>query len=284
MYSKFKYWIVNPSDMIFMLIYIISLFVISIVLAVFSSKSIFKYDDSAIKRNKIIFSSIAMFFLVFAVLNSLFTKKVEKYFHTKDIAYLMIEAPVLVSMKKYKPEQYKSIQKEVDNPLSEGKSKKEIVGLIKTNITKIALEQFPYTQDSIIIDYTELMIEQIKLLQYLPNDICFKFITQDIQGEDITSYLSEEIHNKEFLIFDEIIKSSNLSLELPSEYVALSIGEPVYQKIDAKYEGGLAMFDNPNSPNVDRQTLCDMSIDLYSEILKLPKQDAATVLRWLFGS
>ena len=41
----------------------------------------------------------------------------------------------------------------------------------------------------------------------------------------------------------------------------------------------LQMFTNPTAPDADREKICDMSIDMYTQILTLSPKDAGAILR-----
>ena len=50
------------------------------------------------------------------------------------------------------------------------------------------------------------------------------------------------------------------------------------------YGDDVQMLANPESPNIDRQKVCQMAIKFYGEILLLPQDKAARILRMMLGS
>jgi hypothetical protein len=59
--------------------------------------------------------------------------------------------------------------------------------------------------------------------------------------------------------------------------------EPVYDRLRARYGEHLALLQRAETPDVDRQKVCQMTTDLYNEIIQLPEQEAAGALRHLLA-
>jgi hypothetical protein len=57
-----------------------------------------------------------------------------------------------------------------------------------------------------------------------------------------------------------------------------------YERLRARYAEHLTILQQPEAPGVDRARVCQMTLDLFTDITQLPEPQAAGALRHLLGS
>ncbi|MFK8013330.1 MAG: hypothetical protein AB8B80_14920 [Marinicellaceae bacterium] len=261
-----------------MIYFIIFQFVISSALSVLLARIIFEHDITITKRNKIILTSIALFFLIFAIISSQITPKASKFFFMKDMENAMIKNPMFVGIKDYDTKLYQSILDDFSASFDQGVTKEDML----SNISKITWNLFesklPSADDDLILKYTELTIKKVKHLQSNNDDSCFEILFPT-QAKSTDNLITQDLIDEEVAIFNQLLKRPKRQNKTLEDNEFINLMSPIYMQLKQKFPDELVMLDNPQSANVNKTRICDLLIEMYVEILKLPSQDAASVLR-----
>lgn len=102
-------------------------------------------------------------------------------------------------------------------------------------------------------------------------------------GVNTTKILPKELQERDLDSVNRLFQASTGELITPQNQEYESKLDNIVQQMQQQYGDDLQMFTNLTSPNVDREKVCDMAIDMYSEILKLPPNDAGAILRSMLG-
>ncbi|MCB5329528.1 hypothetical protein LH411_23050, partial [Yersinia intermedia] len=76
-----------------------------------------------------------------------------------------------------------------------------------------------------------------------------------------------------------LFKASTGEFVKPTDQEHESKLKAIVQRMEQQYGNDLQMFTNPTAPDADREKICDMSIDMYTQILTLSPKDAGAILR-----
>jgi hypothetical protein len=267
-----------------MIFFIIFQFIISISLAIFLSRKIFEYDNSIIRRNKIILTSIALFLLIFAVISSQVTPKVGKYFFMKEIEKAMMKNPMFIGIKDYDAKLYQGILDEASDSFDKGTVKKEMIANISTITGNLLLSKLPIADDDLIIEYTKLTIKKVKYLQSHTAGSCFNVLFPKPGTGFDNKLLTQDFVKTEVDIFNKLLKRPKRKNKILDELGLFELIGPVYIKLEKIYPKEILNLENPYSPDVNKEKFCDLVIDLYTDIIKLPENDAGSVLRTMLAA
>mgnify|MGYP000731026612 CR=1 FL=1 len=127
-----------------------------------------------------------------------------------------------------------------------------------------------------------LTIKKVKHLQTMPNDTCFNLLFPSSNEVIDNNLFDQDLINKEVEIFNKLLKAPSLRKILSEDELFLLIG-PIYIKLNETYESELISLENPNNTNINKAKTCDLIVELYTEIMKLPTEDAGAVLRTMFA-
>lgn len=210
---------------------------------------------------------------------ALFPNKIEN-----DIASALEQIPVYSSIKKYEPETYNSMIETYIDATRKSLSKQKTIDLMRSKLRTVVISRLKDASDEAIVTYMGVIVEEIKELETMRNDLCFKYLFPEVAG-GINAYkiFSSSMQQKDLAALDEIIKTSNTERPVPTEGEIMPLLQPIFASLYEKYGDDVAMLDNPKGDNVDRLKICSITKDLYIQLLELPKEQSAITLRWMFS-
>jgi|GEM_PF-6950925 len=130
-------------------------------------------------------------------------------------------------------------------------------------------------------DYATTTVAVLKKFQAKDPLRCFQFLHPGVAG---AATPTDEEGRRD--LYDLMVRLVTNAPDVPpSEQAedAADLLEGVTATLAERYGDGLQALATPEAPDVDRAQVCAMTIDLYAEILTLPDEDAARVLRSMFA-
>jgi hypothetical protein len=104
-------------------------------------------------------------------------------------------------------------------------------------------------------------------------------------GDDISLYTREITRDREFALLELVLRTYETENSVPTEEDVWPDLEPIFFKLfDAYSEADVSAHFDDGTPVSDQELTCDISMSLYSEILKLRQKNAANVLRWILDA
>jgi hypothetical protein len=227
---------------------------------------------------------VVLFVIFYTLSNQYILPGLNTYKTKAEIESAFENIPAFNSIKKYEPETYQTLVKSMIEASSKGYSQQQAIDLARSQISGLIKSRLPHAADEAIVNYMNVMVTEMVELQAQGNGLCYKFLFPQVGGGvDGRKVFSEEIQKKDLMALDEIIKTSNAKKVIPSENEVMPHIEPVFGSLYSKFGDDVSIIDNPTVGDVDREKLCTITIELYSEIIKLPQEQAASALRWMFG-
>ncbi len=228
---------------------------------------------------------VVILFVVFNLLSKQFIlPEINAYKAKSDIESSFENVPAFASIKKYDPEIYKKLLLSLTEASDKGYSRQEAIDLVRTQLTGLVVSRLPHASDEAIISYLSVMVEEMGELQSQGEDLCFKFLFPQVAGGiDGQKLFSQKTQKKNLAALDEIIKTSNLKRPLPAEKDVMPFIEPVFVNLFQKYGDDISMIESPLASNIDKTKVCNITKNLYKQIIELPIEQAAPTLRWMFN-
>ena len=265
-----------------MLFFVILQFIISVAIAVFLARKVFEYDSTITKRNKIFLTSTALFFLIFAAFSYTLTPKVSKYFFMRDIDNAMMKNPMFVGIKDYDAKLYQSILDEASNSFDKGETKDDMFSNIYKITQNLLESKLPTADDDLIIDYTEFTMKKVKYFLSQNNESCFQVLFPNPEATIDTS-IPQDLIDQEVVIFNKMLKKPKRDNKTLDEMEFINLVKPIYIKLEQSYPEELIILENPHNPNINKVKACELVVEMYTEIIKLPTEDAGSVLRTMLA-
>lgn len=202
------------------------------------------------------------------------------------IERLFEEYPVFQTLKQQEPALYTQL---IDNFLQskkEGHSEQQLIDEMKQIVSSLIEQRIRHAPDKDVIDYMNIILEELRYYQANNRSeyLCFKTLFPQVSGGvNATKTLPKELQLRDLDSINRLFKASSGGVINPENQDYESKLNTIVTRMQQQYGDDLQMFSNPASPNADREKVCDMSIDMYSQILKLPPSDAGAILRSMLG-
>jgi hypothetical protein len=185
------------------------------------------------------------------------------------------------------PQTYATILEKFQDGFQRGKSFAEIRSEISPLVLNVFGTALPYTSDDNLFLFAKFAIKILSAYNKEDPSACYFYANPEKATSDILVRMAnkyKELANEEQQIKSRIIRSySGKNIPIPSEQnVSRSLGS-VFAAIEAR-KIDLDVFTDDNIPFDKYYTYCVGRISLYEGTLRLPKKDAATLIRYLFGS
>lgn len=194
--------------------------------------------------------------------------------------------PVFQTLKKKEPTLYTQL---IDNFLKskkEGHSEQQLIDEMKQSVAELTMQRIQHAPDKNVIDYMNIILDELRYYQAnnRSEHLCFKALFPQVSGGvNATKVLPKELLMRDLDSVNSLFTSSTGGLIKPENQEYENKLNAIVGKMQQQYGHDLQMFVNPAAPEVDREKICDMAIDMYSQILKLPANDAGAILRSMLG-
>lgn len=185
------------------------------------------------------------------------------------------------ALKQYDAPTYRSILTELNLLVREGKTQQEVFVTVRGIIEPLVLKRIPEASDEAAARYMTAMLAEMKELYAGGGDLCYRFLFP-VKGQalELPKYISEAARKEDAAALGEVLRSASASPQTPP---LASEVEPILRAavtpIAERYGNDLAMLQNPGAPGVDKSRLCEITINLYGRILKLPPDQSGKVIR-----
>ncbi|MGV8925564.1 MAG: hypothetical protein ACOH2G_07785 [Ewingella sp.] len=207
---------------------------------------------------------------------------------TQEIDQTLSALPIYSTIKAQEPALYSQIRSNILRLKKEGKSQQEAIDTVKPMVSDLLSRRINTAPDVNVIAAMKVSLEEMLALQARNDGSCFKFLYPQINGGINTAQvLSPELFKKDLDTMNTLLLASGSGQTAQPTVVsgekAKALMAPVRQALQDKYGDKLQMFNELSAENVDHAKVCDISITLYTDILALPAQDSAAVLRLMLG-
>ncbi|HHL2559455.1 TPA: DNA gyrase [Yersinia enterocolitica] len=190
--------------------------------------------------------------------------------------------PVFQTLKQQEPALYTQLIDNFIQSKKEGHSDQQLIDEMRRSVAELTVQRIQRAPDENVIDYMTVILEELRYYQanHHSEHLCFKALFPQVSGGVNTAkVLPKELLMRDLDSINRLFKASSggvIKTDNQEHENKLNI---IVAQMQQQYGDDLQMFSNPASPDVDRAKICDMSIDMYSQILKLPPDDAGAVLR-----
>jgi hypothetical protein len=191
------------------------------------------------------------------------------------------DEPLFRALRKYEPAMYERLERGYKAALKSG-TKEEFMQSAIGEAAEMAQKYMPVASNDSVRNLMKHGVVQIKELQRKPGDVCFRFLFPQVAGPADLSVLPKSMLEANALHLEAVLLSAvEHPQPLPAETDVLTALMPIYARLTQTYGADLQMLANPAAADVDRRQVCAISVDLYDQILGLPDDQDANVLRFM---
>ncbi|MEA9390072.1 hypothetical protein SJI19_05820 [Acerihabitans sp. TG2] len=202
----------------------------------------------------------------------------------RNFEQAMADIPMYQTIKKYEPTLYSSMLESAVSLKKNGSSRQQIIDMLQLKHASILLARIRYATDDTLIEHVAVNLQQIQKLYVQKEQKCFKYLFPQLDGGiDPVQLLPLNIMQRRMAVDNALIIASyetprtiNTQQDDAMAQHELSL---IFQQMLLLYGQDITMLDAPADPNSDREKICEMTIDLYQRVLKLPAKQSSSVLR-----
>ena len=228
----------------------------------------------------------------------------EQPYEAVYVEKVVLKAPLLQAIKKYEPAAYREFARVAKAWVANGASYAEISEQGRPLIRAVVVKHAPSASDTSIRAATTATVDTMKQVYALGGDTCYALLvpqsapplsTGDKTNGQIAEVdpvvlrnvirITEKTAEAGSTAQAEMIRTSVISPQrVPTEAEIESSRERLMAILSTKYDQtSLAMFDDPRAIGIDKRKFCAMTIDLYTEALRMPPEQGSKFLRFMIS-
>jgi hypothetical protein len=156
----------------------------------------------------------------------------------------------------------------------------ETVAALHSLVGSSLTRHLPDASDEALLYFAHHIVAALEYLGRRDAKACIAYLSDKKSGVA----LSPELQGAEIEVTRIVLESAVKPRKPPSQQEWSPLAARVILQLKARYGAAVALLDNVESSNVDPRVGCALMKDLYAEILRLPRAQAAVVLRGLLTS
>ena len=195
-------------------------------------------------------------------------------------------APFFTLLKEQEPDGYRKLVGEIQAGLLASGHSENFQLRIFPMAKAVSYERLSHAEDSLLLEYAEIILEQISLLYSESAQVCNRYFGMDLSGAalDTAKYFSEEMLAKETGLMAEVLRSSATREYRPPDRQSIKARWDLIMTLIGKRYGTKAvlLFETRQADRDAGQT-CHVLYEFYKAVSRLPARDAGPLLRHHFA-
>ena len=195
---------------------------------------------------------------------------------------------LFATLKKHEPGVYRRVVAELKNGLKEGQSQAELQETLSPLAQSVYREKLPHASNIALLGFTDLFIEQTEALYNSDPALCYQYVYEAGQGggAEINKSFSQELKEKEMFVLVEVIRSAAVQVPpAPAQEQVQQQLKAVFATLTERHgKKDVALLTNPARGKSNPAKMCVLTRELYQNIRKLPDEQSAMVLRFMFAN
>ncbi|MTD37959.1 topoisomerase II [Erwinia sp. CPCC 100877] len=194
------------------------------------------------------------------------------------------EIPVWQVIREQEPAIYSELNKRVQEMEQVGQSQQQIIDLLQTQITALAMQRLQEAPDDSVVAWMRASIEQAAQIQKASGDACFRYLFPAAKGGiDAAKYLTPTQMQRRFDVDAQMMRAARgagrhrvSSQERKQARAALEL---VLEHMQQLYGQDVLLMAAPQQAQGKESRVCDMVLAFWRQVLALPPEKAAAIVR-----
>jgi hypothetical protein len=204
----------------------------------------------------------------------------------KQIENELLTIPLFQTLKTHSPETFQKVLFEFGDSTRGENTGSELIARSRVHIDKLLVRHLCQASDDAVIGFTLVITEQLSQLRAKGGERCYAYLSpRSSVPINARKDLSEDVLRSELNALKNVIETAVTDPQpIPDASQFLKEFEPIRKKLLERYGDDVLLLRDLSAPGIDKAKVCEMTIDLYGEILKLPRKDCANLLRYMFSN
>ncbi len=244
----------------------------------------FIYTLLSDKRTRNILSLCVIVVSIVAIFHLIKAEGADWYYKNNP-EIMMEEIPFYNIIKKHDPKLYTRIEADIKSALANEHEVGQLTLKVRGYLDQIVSQRVPMANNEAVIAYTKITLDEMRALQKQGYGLCHRFLYPTSQPLNLGEYLHKDLISADIEALTKVIQSSYENpLPTPqSSEVKLYLSH-VYTQLLQEHGQSLDVLSTPLDSRIDKDKVCEMTIALFDEILKLPAKQSGETLRYIVQS
>jgi hypothetical protein len=195
--------------------------------------------------------------------------------------------PVYQVMKERQPELFASVRQQALTMHKEGKSEQQIIDAVQPRILAFQMQQLQNAADANVVAYMQINMQQTAMVQKASDDECFRFLFPAVKGGvNVVRIIPREINLRRMEVDAQMLRSAfgadkHTVTSAEREQARRDI-QPIVQRLVKQYGQDIQLIADPHKAVGKEAVVCNLVQDLWRNVMLLPPQKAAAIIRLSF--
>ena len=210
------------------------------------------------------------------------TSELTSWANSNSVEKSFLEVPLFQKLKTFDPQMFHRTLRKVQEWLKRGETTEQSFEKARNSVVQAGAHYLFYAEDGPLLKWLAVIVEELHELRAKDGAFCYMLLfPNQSQKLDLTIHLSDHVKAAETAALTRVIESgAPVPRKIPTAHEVEKELKAVTGTIRARYGDDVTIL----APQVDKTKACDLSITVYEEILKLPQQEAANMLRYIFAN
>jgi hypothetical protein len=199
-----------------------------------------------------------------------------------DVETSLRSVPLYATLSAFDPAAFRRAVDLVYDGTVAGRSQAELVAAVRQVVLPVIKANYVNADAATLLEVGRLALDETKYLETIDVALCYAFGAGRSVGRDPASAFSSELRARELDVDERVLRTARPG-PAPDEQDVQHLWGRIRGTLVKRFGARVAVLSQDQVGAGDYATYCSVSIGMFQEILALPDDDAATLLRWLFG-
>jgi hypothetical protein len=204
-----------------------------------------------------------------------------------SIERTLLANDLFVAIRKVDPDTYKAILERFREGIRRGKTPLELRSDIFPLTINVFFELLPYASDDNLLTFTQSMVHQLSILNSADPTDCYYSINPEKAGSGTLPMVNpkyKELFEQEQKLEAQIISQfSGRDKQIPNKKDVGGSIDKVFVGLKGQFGDDLQLLSADDVAADKYQAYCQVLVSMYASVLKLPRNQAVAVLRYIFS-
>lgn len=192
--------------------------------------------------------------------------------------------PVYPVLQEHAPQLLAQLREKAVVMRKEGKSPQQIIDAIRPDIISFQIQSLQSAPDANAVAFMQITMQQAALIQRKSDDSCFRFLFPEVKGGiNPVPLLPKNVMQRSLNVEAEMVRAAygaeKHRVTDAERQLALRAMQPITRKLYTQYGSDLFLMAKPEKAVGKEKMTCNIIQDLWREVLLLPEDRAASIIR-----
>jgi len=197
----------------------------------------------------------------------------------------MERLPLYQIIREQEPEAWSRIREQALAMQKAGETEQHVIDAIQPQILAIEMARLQTAPDANVVAFMQANMQQTAMIQKQSDDACFRFLFPAVKGGiNAAKLLPAEVTQHRLDVDADMMPAaygpSKHQVTPQERQQALQDIQPVVRKLAQQYGQDIALMNDPRNAIGKEGVVCNITQDLWRQVLLMPANRAAGIIRY----